>query len=95
MGTLSLIEITGYISRILLAICGAPLAIRTFIRGQAKDIDSTFLVLWGAGELLGLLYTVSLSKIPLILNYMANTIFISIVIFYKLCPRKEKGDKPR
>lgn len=82
-------EQIGYMSGILLALCGVPLAISA-VRKKRADIDSSFLAVWFIGEILGLVYVIYLAKGSLILNYGANTLLLLVVIYYKIKGNRNK-----
>lgn len=88
MEAFSPMELIGWISGISLAICGIPLAASTIKSGKAPRMNLTFLYLWLIGELLGLIYTVSLSNYPLVFNYLVNSICLIIIFIYLIA----KGD---
>jgi len=76
-------EVIGWTGNILLSLCGLPLAIQSIRQGHSKGISWWFLGMWGIGELLTLIYIAPMNSLPLIVNYSLNTIFISIIIYYK------------
>ena len=82
-------EITGIISTILLAICGLPLAIKSFRSGNSDSVDSYFLILWTLGEIFGFIYLFNLGERILLWNYILNLGLLSVVIYFKLKPRKK------
>lgn len=43
--------------------------------------------MWGAGEVLTLVYVFPKMELPLMFNYAANIVFISIITYYKVRPR--------
>lgn len=77
-------EIIGWLSAILLALCGVPLAYRTVRDRHADGVDLWFLILWTLGEVLGLGYVLALGSWPLVFNYLVNTIACLIILRYKL-----------
>lgn len=87
-----MIEVIGYSGSFLLAMCGLPLAIVSMLTGHSKSTPMSFLMMWFFGEFLSMLYVLSMHGFdrPLMTNYVANIIFISIVLYYKLFPRKQK-----
>lgn len=78
---------TAWIGSILLALCGLPQAYRSYTDGHSRGISSTFLVMWGLGEILTFFYIIG--DLPLMINYGINIICISVIIKYKL---KERND---
>lgn len=81
-------EIIGYISAVFLAICGLPTMLISIKRGNSDHIDPYLLTLWYVGEICGSVYAIHLESLPLILNYMTNTLFLTIIVIYKIYPRK-------
>jgi len=79
----------GWIGNIALAICGAPQAYKSFKDGHSDGISTSFIILWTTGELCTFVYILKdISSWPLILNYSANGLFCSIILYYKLRRRK-------
>jgi len=83
-----MIDIIGWIGSMLLTFCGAPLAYKAIRSGNANGISWGFLSMWGGGEVFTLLYVLPMLDYPLILNYSANIVFISIVVAYKIIGEK-------
>lgn len=84
----SIFTFNAYFGSILLAICAAPLAWRSYKDGHSDGVDFLFLLIWLLGEIFTLSYVVYKLDIPLILNYGLNLIFIGVVVYYKVKPRK-------
>jgi uncharacterized protein with PQ loop repeat len=80
----------GWISAIAFGICAIPQAYKSHKEGHADGISNGLLFLWTIGEWSGIIYAIGLKEIPLLLNYSANALFIGIVTFYKLFPRRNK-----
>ena len=76
-------ETIGYISGIMLALCGLPEAVRS-IKNKRCDIGWGFLLLWLGGEVGLLVYELQTMAIPRLINYGLNIVFISIMIYWKL-----------
>lgn len=76
-------ELIGYISGIMLALCGLPEAIRS-VRNKRCDIGWGLLLMWLGGEIGLLIYEFKTMAIPRLLNYSCNIIFINIMIYWKL-----------
>ena len=81
-------EYIGWIGGILLAFCGLPQAIESYKTGKSDGLTWGFLIMWGVGELFTIVYIIPKWHWPLIFNYTANIIFISIIAYYKINPRK-------
>jgi uncharacterized protein with PQ loop repeat len=81
-------EYIGWIGSILLAFCGLPQAIESFKTKNSDGLTWGFLIMWGVGELFTIIYIIPKWHWPLIFNYTANIIFISIIVYYKIKPKK-------
>ena len=88
-----MLETIGWLGGIMLAICGLPQAIKSFREKNSHGISWIFLYLWFFGELLTLVYVVPKGYLPILVNIIANIIFISIIFYYKYFPKiKDKND---
>lgn len=81
-------ELIGYIGSIMLAICGLPQAIESFKTKSSDGLTWGFLALWFFGEILTFIYVLPKMDLPLLINYSANIIFLAIIIYYKINPKK-------
>ena len=81
-------EYIGWIGGILLAFCGLPQAVESFKTKNSDGLTWGFLIMWGLGELFTIVYIIPKWDWPLIFNYTANIIFISITTHYKIKPKK-------
>ena len=81
-------ENIGWLGSIMLAFCGLPQAIESIRTKSSEGLTWGFIGLWFTGEILTFIYILPKMDLPLLLNYTANIIFLSIIIFYKLCPKK-------
>lgn len=78
-----MIEFLGWAGGVLLALCGAPLAINAVLKGK-DDTNRVFLWSWYIGEIL----TISYIHIkhgfdyPLLFNYGMNILFITAILYY-------------
>jgi uncharacterized protein with PQ loop repeat len=77
-------ELIGFISSGLLAVCGLPTAIIAIRTKSGKHIDDWLFWIWYIAEILGIAYVVHLGSVPLILNYSFNVLFLSIICYFKL-----------
>lgn len=76
-------ETIGYIGSLLLGFCGLPTVIESIVRKKC-DISYSLIIPWFSGEIICLIYTIyKLGYNPLLWNYIANIIFITIMIYYK------------
>jgi MtN3 and saliva related transmembrane protein len=81
-------ETIGWIGSILLAFCGLPQAIESWRTKNSDGLTWSFLLMWGVGEIFTIIYILPKWHWPLIFNYTANLIFISIILYYKIKPRR-------
>lgn len=77
----------GWVGSILLAFCGLPQMLDAIKKKSAKGLTWGFLLMWYVGELATFVYILPKADLPLLVNYGANILFLSVIIHYK---RKEK-----
>ena len=90
-----MMELLGWIGNASLAVCGVPLAIKCLRTGTTSptlDGLGLFLPLWVTGEFCTLAYVIYLGDYPLLLNYAANAVSLSVVIKYRFWPRRREGN---
>jgi uncharacterized protein with PQ loop repeat len=83
-----MMETIGWIGSILLAFCGLPQAIESYKTKNSDGLTWGFLGMWGMGEIFTIIYILPKWHWPLIFNYTANIIFISIILYYKIKPKR-------
>jgi uncharacterized protein with PQ loop repeat len=81
-------EIIGWIGSILLAFCGLPQAIESYRTKSSDGLTWGLLLMWFWGEIFTIIYIIPKWHWPLIFNYTANIIFLVIIIYYKLFPKR-------
>lgn len=81
-------EILGWIGSILLAFCGLPQAIESYKTKSSAGLTWGLLSMWLIGEVFTFVYILPKMDLPLLFNYTANIIFLTIIIYYKLYPKK-------
>ena len=81
-------EIIGYIGSILLAICGLPQAIESYKTKSSEGLTWGFILLWFFGEIFTFAYILPKMDLPLLINYSANLIFLIIILYFKIFPKK-------
>ena len=81
-------EYIGWIGSILLAFCGLPQAIESYRTKNSDGLTWSFLLMWGVGEIMTIIYIIPKWHWPLIFNYTANIIFIGIILYYKIKPKR-------
>lgn len=83
-----MLEIFGWIGAVLLAFCGLPQAIESFKKGSSYGVTWGLISMWLLGEVFTLFYVYPKSDLPLLFNYFVNILFILIIGYYKIFPRK-------
>ena len=78
------LELIGWISGAMLAICGIPQAIKIIKTNDTSSLSMMFLVLWFLGEVFGIIYVLPKEHSPLIFNYGFNTLLSGFMLFYKI-----------
>jgi uncharacterized protein with PQ loop repeat len=82
---MDIINIIGTIGSAMLAICGLPQAIQSIKSNSSSGISSSFIILWGVGEILVTLYVLNTTKDTILLiNYIFNIVIVGIIAFYKI-----------
>jgi len=84
-----MIELIGYIGAIALGVCALPQAIKVYKEKNARGMDKYYLIGWGGGMFCMAIYTNGTIGFynPLMLSYIANALFLSVITFYKLFPK--------
>jgi uncharacterized protein with PQ loop repeat len=81
-------ETIGYIGSIMLAVCGLPQALESYKTKSSEGLTWGFIVLWLFGELFTFAYILPKMDLPLLINYSANIIFLTIIVYFKIKPKK-------
>ena len=79
----------GWVYSLAFALSALPQAKKSMKDGHSEGIATGTLWLWALGEFAGIIYGVSLMQLPIIFNCLLNTVFVGIIIWYKICPRKD------
>lgn len=82
-------ETIGWLGSLLLAFCGLPQAIESIKTKSSEGLTWGFILMWTLGEIFTFIYVAPKMDLPLIFNYTANIIFLAIIIFYKLLPKRK------
>ena len=83
-----MLENIGWIGSILLAFCGLPQAIESIKTKSSEGLTWGFIGMWFIGEICTFIYILPTLNLPLLFNYTANIIFLAIIIYFKLMPKK-------
>lgn len=81
-------ENIGWIGSILLAFCGLPQAVESIKTKSSEGLTWGFIGMWFLGEIMTFIYILPKMDLPLLFNYTANIIFLAIIIYFKLMPKK-------
>ena len=81
-------ENIGWLGSILLAFCGLPQAIESIKTKSSEGLTWGFILMWFLGEICTFIYILPKLDLPLLFNYTANIIFLAIIIYFKLMPKK-------
>lgn len=84
-----MMEYIGWTGALLFAICGLPQAIQCYRAGHSRGLDWMFLICWLFGEILTIIYIWPKNEYPLLFNYLANLVFLGVMIFYKIWERPQ------
>ena len=74
----------AWLGSIILQLHTLPQIYTCYKQKHANGFSKLFLAMWVLGCLLMLIYSISLGKLPLIVNYALNTITGLIVSYYKV-----------
>ena len=86
----------GWVGALLFSISAIPQVIKTIKTKEADDLSVCFLFLWFFGEVCTLIYLLiddsllSITHYPLYINYIANIIMISYLLWAK---KKYSGNR--
>lgn len=81
-----MINTIGYLSALCFGLCGLPQAFLVWRNKTAVGTSTGFIILWTLGEIFAIVYVLSQygADMPLLLNYVSNLIFLSVIIYYKI-----------
>ena len=82
-------ETLGWIGSLLLAFCGLPQAIESIKTKSSAGLTWGFILMWSFGEIFTFIYILPKMDLPLMFNYTANIIFLAIIVFFKLYPKRK------
>ena len=77
----------GWISSICFSLCAAPQAYLSWKQGHSDGVAKSFLILWGMGEITGILYIIPFGNWPILTNYIVNSMFLLVIMWYRYFPR--------
>ena len=88
--TLGMGAFFGWLYSGAFALSALPQSKKSIKEGHADGVANGTLILWALGEFAGVIYGFSLMQWPIILNCLMNTVFVGIIVWYKVFPRKEE-----
>ena len=77
----------NWIGSTMLSVCALPQVIYCLQYKHATGMSWGFILLWLGGEVSLLIYMIPKQEWALIANYIANIVFLAIIIYYKINPR--------
>lgn len=83
-----MLELFGWLGAISLSLCALPQALYCIKIGHARGLSDISLFMWLVGDWCTLIYVIPTMKIPLIMNYTLNLVFLLIMLKYKYWERK-------
>ena len=85
-----MVELSGWISSVLFAICALPQAIVCYRQGHGNGISKLFMWFWFLGEVFVQVYVYGTHglDLPLFVNYWGNTVLILVIMRYIYFPRR-------
>lgn len=78
----------GWIYSLAFALSAIPQALKSIKEKNSDGVADGTLLLWIVGEIAGTVYGISLIQWPIIFNCALNTIFVGIICYYKLFPKR-------
>jgi uncharacterized protein with PQ loop repeat len=70
------------IGSVLLALCGLPEALKAF-KTKRCDVGYPMLLSWLIGELCLIVFALQTKQYMLLINYIANVLFVITMLYYK------------
>jgi len=84
------IQAFGWVYSLAFALSALPQAIRSIKEGHSSGVADGTLLLWMLGEVAGLVYGFGLWQMPIVFNCAINTIFVGIIVYYRIKPKENK-----
>lgn len=89
--TLGWVQSFGWVYSLAFALSALPQAIKSHKQGHSDGVADGMMFLWILGEVTGLVYGFGLWQMPIVFNCALNTVFMSIIIYYRLKPRSKSA----
>ena len=86
------VGIFGWGATISFTICGIPQALQSYRQGHSREMNKYFLVFWGLGYILGLIYAYGLNaplveRLPMFASYILGAMVLLVIVRYKIWER--------
>lgn len=78
----------GWVYSLAFAFSAIPQALKSIKDKNSDGVAGGTLFLWIIGEIAGTIYGLSLMQWPIILNCALNTVWVSIIVYYRLFPKR-------
>jgi uncharacterized protein with PQ loop repeat len=78
----------GWVYSLAFALSAIPQALKSIKEKNSAGVADGTLLLWIIGEIAGTIYGISLMQWPIIFNCALNTIFVGIIVWYRLFPKE-------
>ena len=84
-----MIDVLGYFGAFVMMTCLLPQIVKTVREGHANGLSAAYAIMAEIGMICLLVYVILTSKaMPLIANYLINSIGFLVLLKYKFFPRK-------
>jgi len=77
-------SLIGWAGSLILGLSSLPQMFKVIREGHARGLSPMFLLAWGIGEVLCLLYVMPQANLPLIANYSVNLVILLVIGYYKI-----------
>lgn len=83
------VQAFGWVYSLAFALSALPQAIKSYRDGHSRGVADGMMQLWMLGEISGLVYGFGIWQMPIVFNCALNTLFVGVIIYYRLRPREE------
>jgi uncharacterized protein with PQ loop repeat len=83
------IQTCGWIGSLAFAFSALPQALKSYREKHSDGVADGMMILWCIGEVTMLVYGFGIMQWPIIVNCFFNTIYIGIIVYYRLFPATE------
>jgi hypothetical protein len=83
--------ILGMLGSACYMFCSVVQLIQTIKAGNTRHLYDIYILVWSIGNVFTVSYVaLYVPKLPLIINYLLNSIALGIIIYYRFYPRRAK-----